>query len=146
MKPQKAARGRSMKARPTQSRKGVKGQLPLAGSRDSVPCGVWGNAPTVPRQTNPKEAANKGAGSEASLPVTLRVRRRALKLLFPQDSVKNQKEETRGRRMEEKPTQSRVNSFSARIGRKKRLRCRIPDCLQMNRGQSLCSEKNQKKE
>ena len=87
--PSNAARGRSMKVRPTQSRKGVKGQLPLAGSRDSVPCGVWGNAPTVPRQTNPKEAANKGAGSEASLPVTLRVRRRALKLLFPQDSVKN---------------------------------------------------------
>ena len=57
----------------------------------SVPCGVWGNAPTVPRQTNPKEAANKGAGSEASLPVTLRVRRRAPKLLFPQDSVKNLK-------------------------------------------------------
>ena len=69
--------------RPTQSRKGVKGQLPLAGSRDSVPCGVWGNAPTVPRPTNPKEAVNKGAGSEASLPVTLRVRRRASKLLFP---------------------------------------------------------------
>ena len=65
-------------------------RLPLAGSRDSVPCGVWGNAPTVPRPTNPKEVANKGAGSEASLPVTLRVRRRALKLLFPQDSVKNQ--------------------------------------------------------
>ena len=59
--------------------------------RDSVPCGVWGNAPTVPRSTNPKEAANKGAGSEASLPVTLRVRRRATKLLFLQDSVKNQK-------------------------------------------------------
>ena len=78
-----------MKARPTQSRGGVKGQLSLAGSRDSVPCGVWGNAPTVPRLTNPKEAANKGAGSEASLPVTLRVRRRALKPLFPQDSVKN---------------------------------------------------------
>ena len=65
-------------------------RLPLAGSRDSVPCGAWGNAPTVPRPTNPKEAANKGADSEASLPVTLRVRRRALKLLFPQDSVKNQ--------------------------------------------------------
>ena len=148
----KAARGRSMKARPTQSRKGVKGKISpcrvKGGLRpfSSVPCGVWGNAPTVPRPTNPKEVANKGAGSEASLPVTLRVRRRALKLLFPQDSVKNQKEETRGRRMEEKPTQSRVNSFSARIGRKKRLRCRIPDCLQMNRGQSLCSEKNQKKE
>ena len=55
----------------------------------SVPCGVWGNAPTVPRPTNSKEAANKGAGSEASLPVTLRVRRRAPKLLFPQESVMN---------------------------------------------------------
>ena len=87
--PSNAARGRSMKVRPTQSRKGVKGQLPLAGSRDSVPCGVWGNAPTVPRATSIANALNKGAGSEASLPVTLRVRRRALKLLFPQDSVKN---------------------------------------------------------
>ena len=67
------------------------GAMPLAGSRDSVPCGVWGNAPTVSRQTYSKEVANKGAGSEASLPVTLRVRRRALKLLFPQDSVKNRK-------------------------------------------------------
>ena len=85
----KAARGRCMKVRPTQSRKGVKGQLPLAGSRDSVPCGVWGNAPTVPRATSIANALNKGAGSEASLPVTLRVRRRASKLLFPQDSVKN---------------------------------------------------------
>ncbi len=66
-------------------------RLPLAGSRDSVPCGVWGNAPTVSRQTYSKEAANKGAGSEASLPVTLRVRRRAPKLLFPQDAVKNRK-------------------------------------------------------
>ena len=122
------------------------GTLSLAGCRDSVPAGVWGNAPTVPLPTNPKEVANKGAGSEASLPVTLRVRRCALKLLFPQDSVKNQKEETHGRRMEEKPTQSRVNSFSARIGRKKRLHCRISDCLLMNRGQSLCSERNQKKE
>ena len=67
------------------------GAMPLAGSRDSVPCGVWGNAPTVLRQTYSKEVANKGAGSEASLPVTLRVRRRAPKLLFPQDSVKNRK-------------------------------------------------------
>ena len=57
--------------------------MSLAGCRDSVPAGVWGNAPTVPRATNSKEAANKGAGSEASLPVTLRVRRRAPKLLFP---------------------------------------------------------------
>ena len=55
----------------------------------SVPCGVWGNAPTVPRPTNSKEAANKGAGSEASLPLTLRVRRRAPQQLFPQESVMN---------------------------------------------------------
>jgi len=34
-------------------------------------------------------ALNKGAGSEASLPVISRVRRRAPKLLFPQVSVKN---------------------------------------------------------
>ena len=57
--------------------------MSLAGCRDSVPAGVWGNAPTVPRPINPKEAANKGAGSEASLPVTLRFRRSAPKLLFP---------------------------------------------------------------
>ena len=54
----------------TQSRKGVKGQLPLAESRGSASGGVWGNAPTVPRQTYSKEEVNKGAGSEASLPVT----------------------------------------------------------------------------
>ena len=42
----------------------------------------------VGRSTQRKKST-KGAGSEASLPVTLRVRRRASKLLFPQDSVKN---------------------------------------------------------
>ncbi len=40
-------------------------------------------------------ALNKGAGSEAFLPVTLRSRRSAPKLLFPQDSVKNQKQAAR---------------------------------------------------
>ena len=59
------------------------GAMPLAGSRDSVPCGVWGNAPTVPRQTNSKGAAHKGAGSEASLPVTSRVLRRAPQAALP---------------------------------------------------------------
>ena len=59
-----------MEKKLTQSREGVKGQLPLAESRGSASGGVWGNAPTVPRQTYSKEAANKGAGSEASLPVT----------------------------------------------------------------------------
>ena len=77
------------------------GAMPLAGSRDSVPCGVWGNAPTVSRQTYSKEVANKGAGSEASLPVTLRVRRRAPKLLFPQDSVKNRKKPPKHSRVSE---------------------------------------------
>ena len=72
-----------MEEKPTQSREGVKGGFPLAGSRGSAPCGVWGNAPTVPRPTNSKEAANKSAGSEASLPVTSRVLRRAPKLLYP---------------------------------------------------------------
>ena len=59
------------------------GRNSLAGSRGSAPCGVWGNAPTVPRATNSKKAANKGAGSEASLPVTLRSRRSAPKPLYP---------------------------------------------------------------
>ena len=36
-----------MVVKSTQSREGVKGQLPLAGCRDSVPAGAWGNAPTV---------------------------------------------------------------------------------------------------
>ena len=65
------------------ARKGSRGKFPFAGSRDSVPCGVWGNAPIVPRATSMRNALNKGAGSEASLPVTLRVLRRAPKLLFP---------------------------------------------------------------
>ena len=67
------------------SRDAKKGQgaMPLAESRGGASGGVWGNAPTVPRLTNPKEAANKGAGSEASLPVTLRSRRSAPKLLYP---------------------------------------------------------------
>ena len=80
---QSAPRGRSMKKKSTQSRGGVKGGFPLAGSRGGAPCGVWGNAPTVPRATSMPNALNKGAGSEASLPVTLRIRRCAPKLLYP---------------------------------------------------------------
>ena len=71
-----------MEKKPTQSREGVKGQLPLAESRGSASGGVWGNAPTVSRQTYSKEEVNKGAGSEASLPVTSRVLRRAPKQLI----------------------------------------------------------------
>ena len=70
------------------ARKGSRGDFvpfhfPLAGCRGGAPAGAWGNAPTVPRTTGMPNALNKGAGSEASLPVTLRVRRRAPKLLFP---------------------------------------------------------------
>ena len=64
------------------ARKGSRGKFPLAESRGSASGGVWGNAPIVPRATSMPNALNKGAGSEASLPVTLRVRRRAPKLLF----------------------------------------------------------------
>ena len=82
-KAKRAARGRSMKKKSTQSRGGVKGGFPLAGSRGGAPCGVWGNAPTVSRATSMPNALNKGAGSEASLPVTLRSLRSAPKLLYP---------------------------------------------------------------
>ena len=71
------------RTQPSRAQKMGQGAMPLAGSRDSVPCGVWGNAPTVPRATSMPNALNKGAGSEASLPVTLRVLRRAPKLLYP---------------------------------------------------------------
>ncbi len=57
--------------------------MSLAESRGGASGGVWGNAPTVFRVLNSKEAANKGAGSEASLPVTSRSRRSAPNLLYP---------------------------------------------------------------
>ena len=57
--------------------------MPLAESRGGASGGVWGNAPTVPRATISPNAPNKGAGSEASLPVTLRIRRCAPSLLHP---------------------------------------------------------------
>ena len=49
-----------MEEKPTQSREGVKGQLPLAESRGGASGGVWGNAPTVFRALNSKEEVNKG--------------------------------------------------------------------------------------
>ena len=66
------------------ARKGSRGKFPLAEFRGGASGGVWGNAPTVSRATSMPNALNKGAGSEASLPVTLRVLRRAPKLLYPQ--------------------------------------------------------------
>ncbi len=76
-----------MKKKSTQSRGGVKGGFPLAGSRGGAPCGVWGNAPTVPRATSMPNTLNKGAGSEASLPVTMRSRRSAPSCSPPQRNI-----------------------------------------------------------
>ncbi len=53
------------------------GLCPFAGSRDSVPCGVWGNAPTVIRQTYSKGEVKQSRGSEASRAQTLRFLRSA---------------------------------------------------------------------
>ncbi len=55
-----------------QARRQKKGQgaMPLAESRGGASGGVWGNAPTVFRVLSSKRTVNKGAGSEASLPVT----------------------------------------------------------------------------
>ena len=73
-----------MVEKPTQSRERGQGEnFPLRGQGAELPCGVWGNAPTVPRATSMPNALNKGAGSEASLPVTSRSLRSAPKLLFP---------------------------------------------------------------
>ena len=65
------------------ARKGSRGKFHLAGCRGGAPAGAWGNAPIVSRATSMPNALNKGAGSEASLPVTSRSRRSAPKLLFP---------------------------------------------------------------
>ena len=48
-----------MEKKLTQSREGVKGQLPLAESRGSASGGVWGNAPTAPRATSMPNVSNK---------------------------------------------------------------------------------------
>ena len=81
-KPQKGTAWEKRSSRAAE--KGSRGNCPLQGQGAELPCGVWGNAPTVPRATSMPNVLNKGAGSEASLPVTLRVRRRAPKLLYPQ--------------------------------------------------------------
>ncbi len=78
----KAARGRSMKARPTQSRKGVKGKISPCRVKGQRPLWGLGQRPNSSTGDQHLNALNKGAGSEASLPVTLRVRRRAPKLFF----------------------------------------------------------------
>ena len=64
-----------MEKRPTQSREGVKGGFPLVGfgATPQLFCG----------RPISRKPPTKGAGSEASLPVTLRSRRSAPKRLYP---------------------------------------------------------------
>ena len=72
-----------MKKKPTQSREGVKGDSPLQG-QGAAPLVGFGATPQLfrVRPVCPTRST-KGAGSEASLPVTLRSRRSAPKLLYP---------------------------------------------------------------
>ena len=44
------------------------GAMPLAGCRGGAPAGVWGNAPTVPRQTYSKEEVNKVQAAKRPCP------------------------------------------------------------------------------
>ena len=63
-----------MTKRPTESRGGVKGRRSLVG---------FGQRPNCSSFNLLQGKSQQGAGSEASLPVTLRSRRSAPKLLFP---------------------------------------------------------------
>ncbi len=78
-----------MTRRPTESRGGVKGgdfvpfRLPLAGSRGGAPLWGLGQRPNCSSFNLLQGKSQQGAGSEASLPVALRSRRSASKLLFP---------------------------------------------------------------
>ena len=62
---------------------------PLQGQGTASLVGFGATPQLLVGRSTQRKKSTKGAGSEASLPVTLRVRRRAPKLLFPQDSVKN---------------------------------------------------------
>ena len=72
-----------MKKRSTQSREGVKGGIPPCRVKGQRPLWGLGQRPNRSTGDHSKGITNKGAGSEASLPVTLRVLRRAPKLLYP---------------------------------------------------------------
>ena len=72
-----------MQLSPTQSRERVKGETPLQG-QGAAPLVGFGATPQLFRGRPAFQTrSTKGAGSEASLPVTLRSRRSAPKLLCP---------------------------------------------------------------
>ena len=72
-----------MKKRSTQSREGVKGGIPPCRVKGQRPLWGLGQRPNRSTSDQSQRTSQKGAGSEASLPVTLRVLRRAPKLLYP---------------------------------------------------------------
>ena len=72
-----------MKEKPTESRGGVKGGFPLAGSRGGAPLWGLGQRPNCCAGDKFQGSRQQGAGSEASLPVTSRSRRSAPKPLCP---------------------------------------------------------------
>ena len=72
-----------MEERPTESRGGVKGGFPLAGSRGGAPLWGLGQRPNCCSSSLLKKRSQQSAGNEASLPVTLRIRRCAPNLLYP---------------------------------------------------------------
>ena len=73
-----------MVVKPTQSRERGQGKGKISPCRVKEQRPLWGlgQRPTVFRALNSKRTAHKGAGSEASLPVTSRFLRSAPKLLF----------------------------------------------------------------
>ena len=79
------------KVRPSRAAKKGQGTMSLAGCRDSVPAGVWGNAPTVFRALNSKEEVNKRR-RQRSVPASNFARPQTRpQAALPQDSVKNKK-------------------------------------------------------
>ena len=78
-----------MVVRPTQSRGGVKGEtsslflFPLRSPEAAPLVGLGATPQLFLVKSIQREKSTKGAGSEASLPVTLRIRRCTPKLLYP---------------------------------------------------------------
>ena len=114
-----------MVVKSTQSRGGVKGQLPLAGCRDSVPAGAWGNAPTVTPLNLLKEKSQAWhlGRRQRSVP--------AHKLPLPQER--------------NPPSAKKVNYGSVRCegvkGGDRRLRLFSLPSGRLRRGETLCNTK-----
>ena len=72
-----------MEKKPIQSRERVKGGTPLRGQGAAPLVGFGATPQLFHGQPVCQSRSTKGAGSEASLPVTLRSRRSAPKLLYP---------------------------------------------------------------